>query len=246
MSTRPERLSQVLRERLLAGDFPAGSHLGEAALAESLGASRTPVRLALAMLEQEGLVVRAPNRGYRVRGFTVEEIEAAVKMRGELEAIAARMVAERGLGRQAARSLEATILAADNILAAPSFSIEQRVAWLETNVAFHGAIVREAGNPALEGCYAQICSTPLASPRGIVFAMSMVDSGRRQILRAQEDHVHILSALERGEGARAEALMREHGYRSAENKRANLEAQEREQMQKVPGLALVDLPRRTA
>lgn len=246
MSTRPERISQILRERLLAGDFPAGSHLGETALAESIGASRTPVRLALAMLEQEGLVTRAPNRGYRVRGFTIDEIEAAVKLRGELEAIAARHVAQRGMSEQLVRALKRTLTEADAILSKDAFSIEHRVAWLETNVAFHAMIVKAAGNPALDECYAQLCRTPLASPRGIVFAMTSVDSGRRQIARAQEDHVHILAALESGEGARAEALMREHGFRSAENKRANLEAQERETMQKVPGLALVEFPRRSA
>jgi len=241
MSTQVERLSQILRERILAGQFKGGDKLPEVAVAEALGVSRTPARLALAALEQEGLVVREPNRGYRVRGFTIDEIVDAVKVRGELEAMAARLAAERGIGQATAEALRQTMRQADAILSAPRLDVADRVAWTESNVAFHRIIIDACGNRALGATFEHVCRTPLASPRAIVFDQTMLDFGRNQIRRAQEDHTRILAAIEQRAGARAEAIMREHAFMSAENKRRNLLALETRSIDRVPGLALIDL-----
>ncbi|MEA0634218.1 GntR family transcriptional regulator, partial [Xanthomonas campestris pv. campestris] len=60
---------QQLRELILCGTFAPGERITEAALAERLAISRTPIRQALPALCQEGLLVQAGNRGYAVRRF---------------------------------------------------------------------------------------------------------------------------------------------------------------------------------
>ena len=70
--------------------------MAEEAIAKERGVSRTPVRHALRALEQEGLLRRLPRRGYRVRSYMMSEIADAIEVRGELEAMAARIHAEAG------------------------------------------------------------------------------------------------------------------------------------------------------
>jgi tripartite-type tricarboxylate transporter receptor subunit TctC len=76
----------------------AGQRLAEIPLAQQLGVSRTPVRRALAMLAQEGLVSESESRGYLVREFSFQEVLDAIDLRGVLEGHAARSVAALAAG----------------------------------------------------------------------------------------------------------------------------------------------------
>ncbi|MEE4237763.1 MAG: GntR family transcriptional regulator, partial [Anderseniella sp.] len=76
-----EDATETLRNKLLAGGFPPGKKLGEVAVAEEIGVSRTLARLAMSALEHEGLLIREPNRGSRVKRFTVTEIVDAIEVR---------------------------------------------------------------------------------------------------------------------------------------------------------------------
>jgi DNA-binding GntR family transcriptional regulator len=68
----------TLRKLIADGRFPAGSRIGEEAVAQALGVSRTPVRLAFRTLEQEGLLQLAGKRGYVVREFSAADVLCAV------------------------------------------------------------------------------------------------------------------------------------------------------------------------
>src|SRR3954470_20452153 len=92
-----ERATEALRDLVLRGTFRTEVKLPEARVAELLGVSRTPARLGMAALERDGLLVRLPRRGFRVRSFSLDEVVAAIEVRGELEAVAARLVAEKGM-----------------------------------------------------------------------------------------------------------------------------------------------------
>ncbi len=92
-----------LRRLISDGHYPAGARLAEEAVAERLGVSRTPVRLAFRTLAQEGLLQLAGKRGFVVREFSQEDVLAAVEVRGALEGIAARRLAERGIDAPPAR-----------------------------------------------------------------------------------------------------------------------------------------------
>jgi DNA-binding GntR family transcriptional regulator len=65
-----------LREQILVGRIPAGTLLSQVQLAESFGVSRTPVREALRMLQEEGLILAESNRRARVATFQLEDLEA--------------------------------------------------------------------------------------------------------------------------------------------------------------------------
>ena len=83
-----ERVYLELEDEILSGALPKGTALGEVALSERLGVSRTPVRSALHRLNEDGLVESVANRGSVVVGVTGEDIIDIYKIRIRLEGLA--------------------------------------------------------------------------------------------------------------------------------------------------------------
>lgn len=83
-----------LRKRIFSGEFGPGQRLVETDLIEVIGASRGAIRIALAELESEGLVVRSENRGAKVRRTTVDEALQVTEARRALEELCATAAAE--------------------------------------------------------------------------------------------------------------------------------------------------------
>src|SRR3974390_2429350 len=90
-NTQTERLVLTLREWILKGEFSAGERMTELGLVSSLKASRTPIRIALERLANEGLLEPIPTGGFRVRSFSTVDICDAIEIRGVLEGTAARL-----------------------------------------------------------------------------------------------------------------------------------------------------------
>jgi GntR family transcriptional regulator of vanillate catabolism len=93
--TQTERLVLALRERILHGEFSPGERLTELGLVSLLQASRTPIRLALERLANEGLLDVIPTGGFRLRSFSLVDVWDAIEIRGVLEGTAVRFAAER-------------------------------------------------------------------------------------------------------------------------------------------------------
>lgn len=240
MASQLDTITETLRERLLAGAVEPGQRLREVALARRLDTSRTLVRLAMATLETEGLLVREPNRGFRVRTFTLEEVTDAIEVRGEMEAMAARVTAERGLEPGLRREMEHRLADAEKLMDTRLERTEDRVAWIDCNAAFHRALLTAARNQALIDTIAHLSRVPLAGPRAIVFDQINTDVNLRQIQASNDDHRRIFQAVTNRQGARAAALVREHAYRSAQNKRDNFEAMKANRLGlRLPGLNLI-------
>lgn len=89
-TSRSQRAYDFLREGILRGEFPAGAVIVDAEVAEALGVSKTPVRQALKLLEQEGLLERGARRQLVVRAFTSDQREEIVEVREALGTIAVR------------------------------------------------------------------------------------------------------------------------------------------------------------
>ena len=87
--TSTQAVTNALRELVLEGTLAPGEKLSQDHLAQRLGVSRTPLRTALASLNNDGLLVYEPNRGYSVRSFDTQDIIAAFAVRAELEGLAA-------------------------------------------------------------------------------------------------------------------------------------------------------------
>jgi DNA-binding GntR family transcriptional regulator len=88
-------VADLLRRAIIAGEVAPNERLVELDLARDLGTNRAVVRGALALLEQQRLVIREPNRGVRVRAYTAEEAAEILETRATLEGLVARHAARR-------------------------------------------------------------------------------------------------------------------------------------------------------
>ena len=223
-----------LRSLILDGTFEAGARLTEAALADRLGLSRTPMRQAMDRLADEGLLERAETGGMRVATFSMADIVDAIELRGVLEGTAARLAAERGPDAAAMAGMRAALDGLDEALADP-FDFP---AYVRHNGAFHDDLARLAGSALVAREVERAKRLPAASPTAFLQRQELYPDFRASLGRAQHQHRAIASAIAAREGARAEALAREH----ARLARANLEYVMRERpglAGRVPGLALV-------
>ena len=96
-----------LRKMIISGEIAGGARMAEIPTAEMLGVSRQPVRMAFRLLEQEGLLLKNPTRGYTVREISPKLIQDALEVRGVLEGLAAKKTGREGIKCTAARSANA-------------------------------------------------------------------------------------------------------------------------------------------
>ena len=202
--TRPIEILERLRALILTGEYGPDERLIEEQLAERLGVSRTPVRQALTMLEAEGLVEIAPNRGATVCSFSIEDVWDIYDLRAVLEGHAAR----RAAGRIERRELERLQELTEEMERLPGRfedHEEEIRALVALNQEFHGTIVQASRNRRLEHLINRTVEIPL-----MYKAFFWYTSHERTI--SNHFHRQILKSLERGDADRAEIIMREHVY----------------------------------
>lgn len=199
-----------LRDSILSGEFQAGDRLVELALVERLQISRTPIRFALDRLADEGLVERVGG-GYAVRAFSKQEIRDAIRMRGATEGMAARIAAEREVPLSEPLAVaRQCIVDLDKVLESRRSSEAGVEQYLEINSRFHESIVQMAGSFVVQRTLNHVCALPFASPNAFVMAQRQVGDIREVMIIAQYQHRSMLEAVENRDGARAEAIAREH------------------------------------
>ena len=210
VESQQTRVLVQLRDLILKGEFAPGERLAEVPLAEKLGVSRTPVRLALAALEQEGLIEPSPTNGYMMRRFTPREIADSIAVRGHLEGMAARLVAEHGVSRQLSLDLRSCLRDGDRALSKSGINYDDYALYGAMNDRFHQLIVDAAGNSALARAIDMNNRLPFAAP-STMLPMQNADNERQQwMVYAHLQHHTLVHVMEKGEGARAQALMQEH------------------------------------
>ncbi len=152
---RDQVIAQV-RVAIIEGRLKPGDHIIEKLLTDQLAVSRTPVREALIVLENEGLLVAQPNRGSFVRVFNQADVDMVFSMRTTLENFAAELSIDR-LSADDWRALELLI---DQQAAHIRVGDVQRVR--STDMAFHRVIIERANHPLLhknwEAIVAQIAA----------------------------------------------------------------------------------------
>jgi GntR family transcriptional regulator of vanillate catabolism len=235
-----ERVTLKLRGMILNGEFAPGERLAEIPVSEQLGVSRTPVRLALSQLEKDGLLVGAPRRGFVVRQITMKEINDALVVRGALEATACHVMAHAGLPETSRLALEACLAEERELVSKGKLTDGDASRWTELNGQFHTEILQGAGNRALSDAIAFNARLPFVGLSAVAFTAENLELCYRRMQAAHAEHVDILDALCKGEASRAEALMREHAYKSAQTLRIKLEeARSSPHTRNMPGLRLV-------
>ena len=208
LQAAPDLVDQVYRALLDAisdGSLAPGTRVTQEDLAERLAVSRQPVLQALRLLKKDGLLLDAPGRGLLVAPLDAEWIGRVYQVRGALDALAARLAAERRQkidpklieqGRRAARGRDIK-------------------AMIEADIAFHAAIYAASGNPLIERS-AHLHWVHLKRVMGAV----LQSAPQRETL--WDEHAAIAAAIGAGDAKRATRLVEDHGRQASENLLARL------------------------
>ena len=215
-STQTMRAQLLLREKILSGEFPPGSRLLEVQLGDELGISRTPVRDALGRLVEEGLLERGRRGGFVIRSFSIADALDAIELRGVLEGMAARLAAERGVALDRLAEIERIVDCIGESLG-PLCEIVELDAYSRRNAEFHLALRRLSGSVMVERELERISRLPFASPSAFIVESSGDAAFRASLVAAQAQHRAIVDAIAQREGARAEAVAREHARLARQN-----------------------------
>jgi GntR family transcriptional regulator of vanillate catabolism len=225
-----------VREMILKGEFAPGERVSEAPLTGRIGVSRTPVRLALERLAHEGLLEPYPTGGFVVRRFTLDDVWDGIEVRGLLEGAAARLAAER-LGADS--QLHTLRKAQRDMDAIGEPTPETFPAYLDVNERFHMEVLRLAKSDMVKQALDRLLSIPLASRSALVSLQSRFPEASDIYIVGRDQHLRIIEAISRRQGARAEAIAREH----AQITRRALEfaVAHSETLSALPGGPLIDL-----
>jgi len=199
---------------VLRGDFHAGERLSEVPVAERLGVSRTPVRLALERLALEGLLNRTRAGGFTVRTYTIVEIWDAIELRAVLEGTAARLAAERLVDSGELNELRRCSDSLDTLRdGASASSPEFLIRYADLNDKFHEAMIELSRSTILKSTLARLHSIPFAAPSGALIPDALAST----IATGIQQHHAIIEAIDQRDGIRAEGVAREHARLARQN-----------------------------
>lgn len=194
-----QQACEAIKRAIMAMDIyghPEEIRLDERQLSQDLGVSRTPIREALSVLEQEGFVRSIPRRGIHVVRKSKREIVEMITVWAAIESMAARLAATRASAGALAELRRLVEVFQDD----PTDHISE---YSDANMAFHRAIVRLGGVELMSS----LTDTLFIHMRA-VRAVTMTQDNRAQ--RSIGDHRAIIAALEVGDADLASRLVREH------------------------------------
>ena len=200
---RVEEAYRHLKTRIMSADLPPGASLNELEIAAALGTSRTPVREAIRKLEQEGLVMRYPNRGAIVTKLSMTDVLEIWQLREILEPAACALAADR-IDRDALARLEGAFLE----LRGQEMGPEAYEAFLRADVGLHGLIVDSTGNATLRSVLGMLNER--------IVQVRVVTSPTR-FQSAVAEHLAIVAALKARDAQEAMAAMRRHLERARQS-----------------------------
>ena len=191
------QIADQLRRAIVTGRLRPGAALVETALAEQLNVSRAPIREAVQILENDGLVETVAYKGKRVKPLTVREVIETCEMRTVFEVTAARRVLANGTAVdtlwQPCRVMEEAAAAGD------------REALVVADEAFHRLLIELSGHALLTQLWAGIYLR-------IHQIMSLRNDRDVNLVDIAANHPPIVRALAAGDGALAERLIAEHTH----------------------------------
>ncbi len=196
------QIKDVILQRIVTGEYPPGARLVETRIAQELGVSQAPVREALRDLEQLGCIVHEPFRGCSVKAFSAAELLEAFPVRAALEALAARLAAERMTEDELL--LLADLLETMRRAARRGDAHDQS----QANASFHATIVRAARNATLERQWSFL------EPYSRTYLT--VSQPGLDLQALSDRHVPILDALRARDGDAAAEAMHRHLMDAAE------------------------------
>lgn len=188
-----EVIRDTLRSRIFEGHYAPGTRLIERDLAAEFNVSRLPVREALRMLVQEGLLAERASRGSVVAALSEKDVEDLFDVRLSLEVLACRLAAQRATPEDVER-LEALLDRASDALARGSINEAHRA-----NSEFHDEVTRIADNGFLR--------TALEPLQGRMHWLFRHVTDLRELV---QEHRDLLAAIASGDAERAAAQSAHH------------------------------------
>jgi len=201
LEATPDLVDRVYRSLLDAisdGTFAPGQRITQEEIAQQLAVSRQPVLQAVRLLKKDGFLQDAPGRGIQVAPLDADAIRAIYQVRGALDALAARLAAQKRF-RIAPALLQAGRAAARG---------NDVKAMIEADLAFHRALYDAAGNPLI-GESAQLHWRHLQRVMGAV----LQELGQREAV--WDEHQAIADAIAAGDADRAARLIEEHSLHAS-------------------------------
>ena len=192
-----------LRSMVLGGELEAGSALSQASLAAELGVSRTPLREAARLLQNEGLLVGEPNQRLRVADVSLEDLDQLYAIRVATEAMALRVAVPRMAAGHVAGLEEALGQIEERAVSGGDFD--------EPHRRFHRLLVEPAGER-----FATLAQTSWDhTSRYRAAYLTAVPDVSGALLDAQRDHRTIVGFVRDGDGPAAALALAEHYGRTA-------------------------------
>jgi len=216
MESIDTQLAAKIRRDIILGNYAESKRLSETQLCDIHNVSRTPVRLALRMLENEGMIRRSEGRGYFVNIPSVADILNAVLVRGHLESLAARLMAQSPERHDAMPTLEAAIDEIDRLIDRKELNDPTLRLMQKQNAIIHKTILSGCGNDYVGFTCDRISHLPMLEAGSMVFdtqVLSTKDGVDRSLFRLKlgnSQHKIICEAIQSGDAVRAEGMMREH------------------------------------
>jgi DNA-binding GntR family transcriptional regulator len=193
----PEQIAEVLSEEIVERKLVSGSKLPEPALAERFGTSRAPIREALYLLDQEGLVERAPRRGAVVKEYGRQEIGELYRIRSVLEGLALERICEEP------RMIDACLAALNPIASEMEEAEADAKRYHDLNFRFHKTIIILSQSDLLRRLYARI-----EGPLKIFLRRSFSTQGA--VPKSFGEHLQLLVAIEQADVEKACEILRRH------------------------------------
>jgi DNA-binding GntR family transcriptional regulator len=201
-ATRADLVADSIRSAILSGALKPGESLVERRLADLLGVSKTPVREALIGLSSAGLVLVNPNRGVTVRSLGTDDLRQVYEVRLLLEPWAVSRTA-RLRPPQALEAGRAALAEARALMAG-----DDRAGLSLANRRLHRALYSACGNDLVTARLDDL--QDLTALGTVSLLWERWPTWREEFA----EHEEILAAVEAGEAALAERLMRKHVKRS--------------------------------
>ncbi|MEM6478401.1 MAG: GntR family transcriptional regulator [Pseudomonadota bacterium] len=211
-------LAAKIRRDIIHGVYSEGERLSEAQLCKTHAVSRTPVRLALRLLEREGIVSRGEGRGYMIQSPSIADIMQAVQVRGHLESLAARLMAQAPDRATSLGAMAQAIETIDDLVNIGRLDAPAARQMQSANEVFHTTILGACGNDYVSFTCKQISHLPMLAAGSMVFDRAISDSPERweegvfRLKIGNAQHKVIYEAVEQGDPVRAEGMMREHSH----------------------------------
>jgi len=208
-------VARQIEQAIIEGRLAPGQRLVEADLARRLETSRAPVREAARLLEQRGLLVQLPRRGFFVRSPTVQELDDLYPLRIHLEKFAAGQAVLRATSADIDR-LRAQL---DRIIAAAEAGAPGQA--VEEDLRFHQLLCAVSGNGKLQRVFADLAG----EVRLVILLIGQIFDDP---LRIAETHRPLIECLEARDGPGLEAAIDYHIRVAWDEVRALFEAREAE------------------